>query len=529
MESSGIYHEPALVLPDDEHNRTLVQNVHPPDWVNPEPSGRYNLVVIGAGTAGLVTAAIASALGAKVALVEKHLMGGDCLNVGCVPSKGVISASRVWAKMRRAEEFGLHVPPGAKYDFAAAMARMRKLRARISQTDSAHRYRSLGVDVFIGAGRFTGSDTVEVGGKTLTFKKAAICTGARAAAPTIPGLQEVGYLTNETIFTLTELPPRLAVIGAGPIGCEMAQAFARFGSRVCLFERMGHILPREDADAAEIVQEQMRRDGVCFVFDAKVMRVERRGKEKIVRYATTAGAGDHGAGRGEEGMKELVVDEILVGIGRAPNVEGLGLETVGVEYDTNEGVKVNGRLQTTNPRIYAAGDICFPFKFTHTADAMAQIVIQNALFPHPFGLGYADTDSLIIPWCTYTEPEIAHVGMYEADAKAKGIEVETFTHKLDEVDRAVLDGEDHGFARVHVQKGTDKILGATIVASHAGDMINEFSVAMKAGKGLNTIAGTIHPYPTQAEVVKKVANAWRKTALTEGKKKILAKWFAWTR
>jgi len=510
-------HETVTVLPNDEHNQRLVSNVHPPDWVNPEPTGRYNIVVIGAGTAGLVTAVIASALGAKVALIEKHLMGGDCLNVGCVPSKGVIRASRAWAEVRHAEEFGLHIPSGVKYDFGEAMARMRKLRARISHTDSAHRYKSLGVDVFIGEGRFTGPNTIQVGDKTLTFKKAAICTGARAAVPRIPGAVEVGYLTNETIFTLTELPPRLAVIGAGPVGCEMAQAFARFGSRVCLFEMTGHILPREDADAAEVVQEQMKRDGVCFIFYSKVQRVERRGKEKVVHYAMN----------GE--MKELVVDEILVGIGRAPNVEGLGLETVGVEYDLKEGVKVNKRLQTTNPRIYAAGDICFPFKFTHTADAMAQIVIQNALFPHPFGLGHASTDSLIIPWCTYTEPEVAHVGMYEADAKAKGLAVETYTYKLDEVDRAILDGEDEGFARVHLQRGTDKILGATIVAAHAGEMINEFSVLMKAGAGVKIIAGTIHPYPTQAEVNKKVVNLWRKAHFTQRTKNILSKWFSWTR
>ena len=510
-------HEIVTVLPNDEHNQRLVSNVHPPDWVNPQPTGRYNLVVIGAGTAGLVTAAIASALGAKVALIEKHLMGGDCLNVGCVPSKGVIRASRAWAEVRNAEEFGLHIPPGVKYDFGEAMARMRKLRARISHTDSAHRYKSLGVDVYIGEGRFTGPDTIQVGEKTLTFKKAAICTGARAAVPRIPGAVEVGYLTNETFFTLTELPPRLAVIGAGPVGCEMAQAFARFGSRVCLFEMTGHILPREDTDAAEVVQEQMNKDGVCFVFHSKVQRIERRDKEKVVHYAMNGG------------MKELVVDEILVGIGRAPNVEGLGLDTVGIEYDFKDGVKVNMRLQTTNPRIYAAGDICFPFKFTHTADAMAQIVIQNALFPHPFGLGYASTDSLIIPWCTYTEPEIAHVGMYEADAKAKGLEVETYTYRLDEVDRAILDGEDEGFARIHIQKGTVKILGATIVAAHAGDMINEFSVAMKAGAGVKIIAGTIHPYPTQAEVNKKVVNLWRKAHFTQRTKNILSKWFSWTR
>ena len=505
------------IHPMDQFNQELVNNVHPPQWVNPDPDGRYNMVVIGAGTAGLVTAAVAAALGAKVALIERHLMGGDCLNVGCVPSKGLIRASRAWAEVSQASQFGLQIPDGVKKDFGMAMARMRKLRARISHTDSAHRYKKLGVDVYVGNGRFTGADTVEVGGKTLQFAKAAICTGARAAAPPISGLEEAGYLTNETIFSLTELPSKLAVIGAGPIGCEMAQSFARFGSQVCLFERSDHILPREDADAAEIVQAQMTADGVCFVFDSNITHVEARGNTKVLHYEE----------KGE--TKELVVDDILVGIGRAPNVEELGLETVGVGYDHQAGVHVNSKLQTTNPKIYAAGDICFPFKFTHTADVMAQIVIQNALFPHPFGLGYASTDSLIIPWCTYTEPEIAHVGLYEKDAKEKGIEVNTFTFHLNEVDRAILDGEDEGFARVHVKNGTDKIVGATIVAAHAGDLISELTLAMKAGIGLSTITGTIHPYPTQAEVIKKAANAWRKTTFTEGKRNLLRKLFAWTR
>jgi pyruvate/2-oxoglutarate dehydrogenase complex dihydrolipoamide dehydrogenase (E3) component len=506
-----------MMLPDDEHNRTLIRNVHPPDWANPEPARRYNLVVIGAGTAGLVTSAIAAAMGAKVALIERHLMGGDCLNVGCVPSKGLIRASRAWAEIRHAAEFGIWIPGGVKYDFGAAMARMRKLRARISYADSAQRYKNMGVDVFIGEGRFTAPDAIEVGGKTLKFSKAAICTGARAAALPIPGLMETGFLTNETVFTLTELPRRMAVIGGGPVGCELAQAFCRFGGEVSLFERMGRILSREDADAAKIVLEQMEKDGVFFVFQSQVTRVEVRGGEKVIHYQSN----------GE--VKELAVDEILLGIGRVPNVEGLGLEKADVEYDSKAGVKVNNKLQTANPRIFAAGDVCFPFKFTHTADALSQIVIQNALFPHPFGLGYATTDSLIISWCTYTQPEIAHVGMYEADAKAKGIDIETFTFKLDDVDRAILDGEDQGFARVHVRKGTDKILGATIVAAHAGDLISEFTLAMQAGAGLATITRTIYPYPTQAEVIKKVANTWRKNALTEGKKKILHRWFAWTR
>ena len=509
--------ESVTMAPMDEFNQQLIHNVHPPTWSNPTPTGRYNIVVIGAGTAGLVTAAVAAGLGAKAALIERHLMGGDCLNVGCVPSKGVIRASRAWSAVKQAGEFGVTLPDGVKTDFGIAMARMRKIRARLSRIDSADRFTSLGVDVFIGAGRFTGTNTIHVDGATLEFSKAAICTGARAAAPPIQGLEATGYLTNETVFSLTRLPPRLAVIGAGPIGCEMAQTFARFGSRTWLFEQTGHILPREDADAAEVVQTQMTKDGVVFVFDSNLTKIELRGQEKVLHYNS------HGE------QHELVVDEILVGVGRAPNVEGLGLETAGVEYDTRTGVKVNSRLQTTNSNVYAAGDVCFPFKFTHAADAMAQIVIQNALFPHPLGLGYAKTDSLIIPWATYTEPEIAHVGLYEAEAKNKGIDVDTFTFKLDEVDRAILDGEDDGFARVHVKKGTDVIVGATIVAAHAGDMISEFTLAMKGGLGLGTITGTIHPYPTQAEVIKKVANAWRKTTLTEGKKQFLEKLFAWRR
>ena len=505
-----------LVEPDDEFNQRLLANVHPADWTNPVPSGRYNLVVIGAGTAGLVTAAVGAGLGARVALIERHLMGGDCLNVGCVPSKGIIRAARAWAAASNGQAFGLSTDPAPTRDFGQVMRRMRRLRAELSRIDSARRFTDLGVDVFIGDGRFTGPETVQVGDTTLRFSRAAICTGARAAAPPIPGLDGTGYLTNETVFSLTTRPRRLAVIGGGSIGCELAQAFARLGSQVTLVEQVEHILPREDADAAAVVQEQMRRDGVVFAFGARVSSVERKGDEKVIHYAS----GDL--------SHELVIDEILVGVGRAPNVEGLGLEEAGVAFDKS-GVTVDASLRTSNHRIYAAGDICFPFKFTHTADAMAQIVIQNALFPHPFGLGTARTSSLIIPWCTYTEPEIAHVGMYEADARAKGLEVETFTQPFDEVDRAVLDGETDGFARVHVKKGTDDILGATIVAGHAGSLISEITVAMKAGVGLGVIGGTIHPYPTQSEAVRKVANLMRKSRFSARQKSILGRWFSWTR
>ena len=505
-----------LIRPDDEFNRQLVANVHPQAWTNPRPTDRYNLVVVGAGTAGLVTAVIAAGLGARVALVERHLMGGDCLNVGCVPSKGLIRASRAWAALRGGQEFGLRVPPDLEHDFAAAMSRMRRLRAQLSEIDSAQRFTDLGVDVFIGAGQFIGADTIVVDGQTLHFSRAAICTGARAAAPPVPGLDAAGYLNNETIFELTERPPRLAVIGAGPIGSEMAQSFARFGSQVTVFERADRILPREDTDAAAVVQAQMEHDGVSFALGASVTEVQRREADRVIHFTT-------------EGREQTVaVDQILVGVGRAPNVEGLGLEAAGVRYD-KKGVEVTASLQTSNPRIYAAGDICSAYKFTHTADAMAQILIQNALFPHPFGLGRARTDALIIPWCTFTEPEIAHVGLYEAQARDRGIDVDTFTQPFDEVDRAVLDGEDRGFVRVHVKKGTDSILGATIVAGHAGDMISELTLAMKARTGLGSIGATIHPYPTQADALRKVANAMRRSRFSERQRSILSRWFRWTR
>src|SRR5262249_25525614 len=286
--------------------------------------------------------------------------------------------------------------------------------------------------------------------------------------------------------------------------------------QVYLIETQHGILPKEDRDAAEIVEQQMLRDGVKLICCAKDFKITRTDTGKRLTVDS------HGQ------QYDVAVDGILVGVGRTPNVEGIGLEAVGIEYDEN-GVKVNERLQTTNPRVFAAGDVCSRDKFTHAADAMAQIVIQNALFPHPLGLGYASVESLIMPWCTFTEPEVAHVGMYEVDAKNKGIEVETYTFKLDEVDRAILDGEDEGFSRVHIRKGTDKILGATIVAARAGDMITEFSVLMKAGLGAKTIAGTIHPYPTQTEVNKKVINLWRKAHFTLRAKNILIKLFAWMR
>ena len=499
------------VRPWDAHNQKLVSNVHPPGWKNPIPASRYNLVVIGGGTAGLVSAVGAAGLGAKVALIERHFMGGDCLNVGCVPSKAIIRAARAVAAVREAAEFGVNVPAGVTADFGKVMERMRRLRADISPHDSAQRFTELGVDVFLGSGQFTGPDSIEVGGQTLHFAKAVIATGARAAAPPIPGLKDVPYLTNETLFNLTELPRRLGVIGAGPIGCEMAQSFARFGSEVYLVEAEHGILPREDRDAAEIVRAAMQRDGVKLLCCGKDLKLARDPAGIRLQVAS------HGEGY------DVPVDQLLVAVGRAPNVEGLGLETAGVAFD-RKGVQVNDRLQTTNPRIYACGDICSPYQFTHAADFMARIVIQNALFK-----GRAKASSLIIPWATYTSPEIAHVGLYEKDAKTKGIAVDTFSQEMGKVDRAILDGETEGFVRVHVRKGTDEVVGASVVATHAGDLIGELTLAMKGKLGLKTIGGTIHPYPTQADGIRKTGDLYNRTRLTPFVKSLMHRWLTWQR
>ena len=484
------------MLPDDEHNRALLSHVHPPDWTNPEPKDRYHLVVIGAGTGGLVSAAIAAGLGARVALVERHLMGGDCLNVGCVPSKAVITAARSWYSARTSgQRFGgPAAAPGG--DFAAAMERMRRLRAGISPVDGARRFTDLGVDVFIGHGELTAPDRLRVDGHDLRFRRAIVATGARARTIPVPGVGDVGAHTNETIFSLTELPPRLTVVGAGPIGVELAQAFARFGSEVTIVHADPHPLPREDEDAAAIVAQSLERDGVRVLNGVSIAKARREAGVTVLEIEHAGQA------------LEVEAEAVLLATGRAPNVEGMGLEAAGVEYDRT-GVKVTDRLRTTARRIYAVGDVASKHQFTHAADHQARIAVQNALF---FGRGRASR--LVMPWTTFTSPEIAHVGMYRDEAIKAGHEVETITVKLDEVDRALLDGEDEGFFRVHLEKGKDRILGATLVASHAGDMIGEVTLAMTAGIGLAKIGSTIHPYPTQSDVFAKAANAWRKQKLT---------------
>ncbi|MFP3868700.1 MAG: FAD-containing oxidoreductase [Desulfobacteraceae bacterium] len=505
--------EALQVSPRDQYNKSLITNVRPPDWQNPEPAPRYNLVVIGGGTAGLVTAAGAAGLGAKVALVERHLLGGDCLNYGCVPSKAIIRSSRVVAEVREAERFGVKVLE-AEVDFPAVMARMRRLRAGISHHDSARRFQDLGVDVFLGAARFVGPDAVEVEGRTLPFKKAVIATGGRAVHSNIAGLAEAGFLTNETVFSITERPARLLVLGGGPIGCEFAQAFQRLGCRVTMLHKHDRIMNREDSEAAELIQKRFLREGIHLILNAKPRRVTRTATGKVVHYERNGQ------------ITEIEVDEILVGAGRAPNVEGLNLEAAGVKYEAGRGrgVFVNDKLQTTNPHIYAAGDICLPYQFTHLADAAARIVIQNALF-----FGRKKFSALTIPWCTYTDPEVAHVGLSEGEAEKQGIAVQTFMKPLSEVDRAILDGEEEGFVKILVKAGSDKILGATIVARHAGEMISEVSVAMVGKLGLGTLAGVIHPYPTQAEAIRQAGDLYNRTRLTPTLKRLFTRYLAWRR
>jgi mercury(II) reductase len=496
----------------DPYEQARLDNLRPAGWRNPEPAPRYNLLVIGGGTAGLVSASAAAQLGARVALVERNLLGGDCLNFGCVPSKALLRSARLAVEARGAAMLGIRAAEQAEADFSAVMARMRRLRARISQHDSVQRFQSLGVDVFRGEARFVGPRAVEVEGRTLNFKKAVIATGSRAMRPDIEGLVQAGYLTNETVFDLTVRPKSLVVIGGGPLGCELAQAFCRLGSEVTIVQREPQFLPLEERDAAQILSDALARDGIRIRLNTEVVKVARTQGGKSVQLLS----------EGEN--SEVTAEEILVGVGRTPNVDGLNLEAAGVQYDSKDGVQVDDRLRTTNPAVYAAGDVALAHKFTHTADAAARIVVRNALF-----LGRKKLSALTIPWCTYTDPEIAHVGIYPRQAYAQGISVKTFTIPMHQVDRAILDGEEEGFVKIHVREGTDRILGATVVARHAGEMINEITLAMVAKAGLGKVANVIHSYPTQAEGIRHAADAYMRSRLTPRLRMLTSRWLAWTR
>jgi pyruvate/2-oxoglutarate dehydrogenase complex dihydrolipoamide dehydrogenase (E3) component len=496
------------VLPDDELNRALLANVHPADWRNPEPCERYHMVVVGAGSAGLITSLVASSLGARVALVERHLMGGDCLNVGCVPSKALIHVARRAHATRTASDLGL-APPAEDVDFGAAMRHMRAVRARISPEDSVARYTTeFGIDVFLGDASFTARDCVQVQDAELRFRRAVVATGGRPTAPPIPGLAEVGYHTNETIFELTERPARLAVIGGGPIGCELAQTFQRLGSKVTLLELAPQVLVREDPDAAALVQASLEREGVELVLGCELQKVEPGGTAKLVHVKRADGV-----------VEQHAVDEILVAAGRAPNVAGLGLDAAGIEHD-GRGIAVDDRLRTTNKRVFAAGDVAMDWKFTHAADAAAKIVVQNALF-----FGRRKLSALAMPWATYTDPEVAHVGLYERDAHERGIEIDTYTTPHERVNRAVAEDRTEGFVRIHTRRGKGEILGATIVGPHAGDLISQVSQAIVTRTPLGKLGDVIYPYPTYAEGLKATAGLFTRTRLTPRVERLFEAWF----
>ena len=498
----------SLIHPLDDANLKLLSHVRPKNWRNPTGDEVYDLLVIGAGTAGLVTASGAARLGAKVALVERALLGGDCLNVGCVPSKSLLRAARIVDEIRKGEVLGISVG-AVEVDFKEVMRRMRRRRADIGTHDSAQRFASLGVDVFFGDAQFTGPAEVAVNGQGLRFKRAVIATGTRPAVPSIPGLADIPYLTNETLFWLTERPRRLVIIGGGPVGCEMAQAFARFGSEVTLLDLSTQLLPREDRDAAEVVANQLRRDGVRTELGLRLQLVKPSNDGFQVQFE-------------RDGVQsEVIGDQLLVATGRTPNVENLNLEAAGVAY-SQQGVVVDDRLRTSAARVFAAGDVCSSFRFTHAADAMARIVIQNALF-----FGRKSASALVIPWCTYTDPEIAHVGMYEQEAREQRRQVSTLTVPLSDVDRAVIDEEASGFVRVHHDRG--KLLGCTIVARHAGEMIGQAAYVITHGGSLADLSATIHPYPTQGEALKKIGDIYRLKLLTPRLRNWLKRYFAWCR
>jgi pyruvate/2-oxoglutarate dehydrogenase complex dihydrolipoamide dehydrogenase (E3) component len=483
------------------YERQRLDNVRPPGWRNPRPHALYDLVVIGGGPAGLVACESADALGARVALVERDALGGDCLNVGCIPSKALIRTARLCAEMRSAGHYGARAVETSHADFPAAMERMRRIRARLSRGDSAARLAEVGVDVFFGDGAFSGPDSVDVAGSRLRFRRALIATGARPDTPRIAGLAEAGYLTNESVFDLTTLPQRLLVIGGGPLGCELAQAFGRFGARTTIAQDIPLFLPKEERDAAQLLAEALARDGIEVRLNTTVVRVHVENGTKIADLVS------------DDYHSQIAVDEILTGVGRIPNVTGLNLEAAGVDYDVIAGVATDDFLRTTNRRIYAAGDVTLAHAFTHTADASARIVVRNALLR-----GRARVSALTIPWCTYTDPEIAHVGLYVREARECDIPVRTFTIPMHDVDRAITDGEERGFVKIHVHDHSDRILGATIVARHAGEMINEITLAMVAGIGLSTLARVIHAYPTQAAAIHLAAVAYERTRVPPQKR-----------
>ena len=465
-------------LPNDKFNRKLLKEVFPKGWKNPKAAHLYDLVVVGAGPGGMTAAVLASHYNLKIALIEKHHMGGECLNVGCIPSKAFLRSSRTVNEFLHAKEMGINVKEWS-VDFSKVMQRVRELRSSVGRFDDVTNFQKMGIGVFLGNGEFIGSEELKVDNQKLRFKKAILATGTQPAVLDIPGLKETGFLTNQTVFNLTSLPKRLAVIGAGALSCELSQAFKRFGSEVTIISHGPRILSQEDDTAAEMLQEVFEKEGIRFLFNTNVKKIEKKGKGKVLTF--------------ENSNKSLVVDEILMAVGRTPSIHGYGLERANVIADSKKGIAVNDLLQTSNPNIYSIGDM--QYKFTHISTEHAKMAVENA-----FGNGNRKKSSLVVPWCTFTDPEIAHVGMTEGEMRKQGIPYQALMLDMKDVPRAILDSETTGFFKLYVKEGTDEILGATLMSSHAGEMISEITTSITSGGGLAAIIRAIHPFPTQSEV-----------------------------
>ena len=473
----------------------------------------YNLIVIGAGSAGLVSAYIAAAIKAKVALIEKHEMGGDCLNTGCVPSKALIRSAKILSYAARAKEFGLDEMQ-AKFRFSAVMERVQRVIADIAPHDSVERYTGLGVDVIRGEANILSPYHIEVNGEVLTCKNIIVATGARPVVPELPGLETIEYLTSDNVWQLREQPRRLLVLGGGPIGCELAQAFQRLGSEVTLVQRGDRILPREDEDVSAQVSARFHAEGIKVLTEYSALSIVHEDGKKILVCRT------------ETGDERIEFDQLLIALGRKANVSGFGLQELGVELRKNGTVQADAFLRTNFPNIYVCGDVTGPYQFTHTASHQAWYASVNALFS-PFKK--FRVDYRVIPWATYTDPEVARVGLNEHEAKELGIAYDVTRYGIDDLDRAIVDGENHGWVKVLTVPGKDRILGVTIVGSQAAELIAEFVLAMRLGAGLNKILGTIHIYPTLSEANKYVAGQWRKQNKPEGLLRWLARFHRWRR
>ncbi|MFO8048878.1 MAG: FAD-dependent oxidoreductase [Desulfosudaceae bacterium] len=473
----------------------------------------YNLIVIGGGSAGLVTAYVAATVRARVALIEKDKMGGDCLNTGCVPSKSLLRSARVLSYVNRARDFGFR-SVRVDFDFKEVMGRVQNIINRIAPHDSRERYTGLGVDCLQGEARVISPYEVSVNGRTLTARRIVVATGAGPLVPPIPGLDKVDYLTSDTVWSLAELPARLVVLGGGPIGCELSQAFARLGSRVTVVEMAPQLMGREEAEVADFMRQTLEADGVNVLIGHQAEEVAPG--EDVAELICA----------GPEGQVRVPFDRILVAVGRQAHSRGFGLEEIGVALNPNGTLQTDATLRTTVPTIYGAGDVVGPYQFTHVASYQAWYAAVNALFG---GLKSFAVDYRVIPWATYTDPEVARVGLNEVEAAERNIACEVTRYSLDELDRALTESEDRGFVKVLTKPGSDRVLGVTIVGAHAGELIAEFVLAMKNNLGLNKILGTIHIYPTLAEANRFAAGEWKKARKPERALALIEKYQRWRR